>query len=114
MKKHLATILGIVLTLVIAAGVFVLDFKSRDNSSYHRARTLETRCYEEKVAAGGVSSTQVFPECHRFDDAHNSGFAGRLTSAAMFGAAVGAGFALLFFGGRRLLRRRSAKTAAGA
>jgi len=108
MKKHLATIVGIVLTLGIAFGAFALDITNRDNSSLRRTQTLHDRCYEERRAATGASVSQEFPECGRFDDEHYAGYSSRVTSAAMFGAAIGAGFALLFFGGLWFLRRRRA------
>ena len=112
MKKYLATIMGIALTLFIAVGAFAWDFTSKDNSSYHRARTLQSRCYEEKAAWAETTATQDFPECRRFYAAHLSGSSERMTSSAVSGVAIGAGFALLFFGSRRFLQRRSAQTAA--
>ena len=99
MKRHLATIIGIVLTLGIALGAFALDITNRDNSSNHRAQALESRCYEERRAATGAPVSQAFPECDRFYDEHLLGYSSRVTSSAMIGAAIGAGFALLFFGG---------------
>jgi hypothetical protein len=113
MKKYLATIMGIVVTLFIAIGAFAWGFTSKDNSSYHRARTLQSRCYEERAVATGAPVTQQFPECRRFYDAHLSGSSERMTSSAISGVAIGAGFALFYFGGRWFLRRRSARPAAG-
>lgn len=113
MKKHLATVIGIVLTLGIAFGAFAWDFTNRDYSSDHRAGVLEARCYEERRAATGALATQEFPECRRFYDEYLSGYSSRMMSAAMLGAAIGAGFGLLFFGGLWFLRRRRAQAAAG-
>jgi len=113
MKKHLATIIGILLTLGVAFGAFAWDITNRDNSSHHRARMLTSVCYEERRAATGTPVSQEFPECSRFDDEHYAGYSSRVTSSAMVGAAAGAGFALLFFGGLWLLRRRRAQMAAG-
>ena len=106
MKKHLATIIGILLTLGVAFGAFAWDATSRDDSSYHRARTLTSACYEERRAATGAPVSQAFQECRQYNDAHLAGYSTRMTAAGMFGAAIGAGFALLFFGGLWFLRRR--------
>jgi MYXO-CTERM domain-containing protein len=114
MKKHLATIVGILLALGVAFGVFAWDSSRRSESSQHRAFALHSRCYEEQRAATGATVSQAFPECDRLLADLRAGESGRMTSAAMTGAGAGAGFALLFFGGLWFLRRRRAEAAAGA
>lgn len=106
MKRHLATIIGMLLTLGVAFGAFAWDATSRDDSSHHRAKALQARCYEERGAATGAPVSQTFQECRQYYDAHLAGYSTRITSAGMFWAAIGAGFALLFFGGLWFLRRR--------
>lgn len=110
-KKHLATIVGIVLALGVATGVFAWDSARRDTSSLHRATTLHAACYEERRAATGAAVSQAFPECDRHYDENRRGQSARMTAAAMTGAGAGAGFALLFFAGLWFQRRRRAAAA---
>ena len=114
MKKHLTTIVGILLALGVAFGVFAWDSARRDRSAMHRASSLQTACYEDRRAATGAPVSQAFPECDRYFDEDRAGQSGRLTTAAMTGAGAGAGFALLFFGGLWFLRRRRAEGDAAA
>jgi MYXO-CTERM domain-containing protein len=113
MKKHLATIIGIVLALGVAFGAFTWDSAGREASSMRRSNMLHSTCYAEQRAATGAPVSQAFPECDRYLDESRAGQSARLTSSAMVGAAAGGGFALLFFGGLWFLRRRRA-AAAGA
>ena len=106
MKKHLGTILGVLLTLAAAGGVFTWDANRRDASSFHRAQTLSAACYEGRRAETGAPVSQDFPECMAPYNAHEMGNAARMTSAAISGAGGGLVFALLFFGGRRFMRKR--------
>ena len=114
MKKHLATIVGIVLALGVAFGVFAWDSSRRAGSGLHRANSLHAACYAEQRAATGASVSEAFPECDRHFDDNRRAQSGYTTAAAMTGAGAGAGFALLFFGGLWFLRRRRAEAAAGA
>jgi MYXO-CTERM domain-containing protein len=106
MKKHLVTIIGIVLTLGIACGVLLWDSAGSEAASLQRSHMLYSACVEEKRAATGAPVSQDFPECRQHLDAHELGQSARNTSAIMAGGAAGAGFALLFFGGLWFLRRR--------
>ena len=108
MRKHLGTILGVVLTLVVAGGVFIWDFSRRDESSFHRAGVLFERCYDVRRAATGAGGSQDFPECNEFHRAHFQGQSERTTAAAMVGGGAGFVFALLFFGIRRFRGRGEA------
>jgi len=114
MKKHLATIIGIVLTLGIAFAAFAWDSGNREQSSMRRSSSLHAACFAERRAATGAPVSQDFPECGRYFDEHQDGTSARLTSSAMVGAGVGAGFALLFFGVLWFRRRRRADAAADA
>jgi hypothetical protein len=115
MKKHLPTIIGILLTLGIAFGATAWDSAGREAASLRRSHMLHSACAEERRAATGAPVSQDFPECRQHLDAHDLGQSARNTAAILFGAAIGAGFALLFFGTLWLLRRRRrAARAAGA
>lgn len=105
MKKHLGTIIGIVLTLGAAFAIFAWDWDRRSESGLHRALALHERCYDEH-RAGGASISQEFPECEEFLRADRRAESSRMTSAGMTGAGAGVVVALLFFGGRRMMRRR--------
>ena len=113
MKKHLATIIGIVLALGVAFAAFTWDEGRRNEASLRTSNLLFTNCYEGRRAATGAPVSQEFPECNPLSDAYMLGQSARTTSAAMFGAAVGAGFALLYFGGLWFRRRRAQAAAAG-
>ena len=106
MKRYLATIIGILLTLGVASGVLVWDSAGREASSLRRSHTLHSACIEERRAATGAPVSQDFSECSQHLRAHDLGQSARNTSAFMNGGAAGAGFALLFFGGLWFLRRR--------
>ena len=112
MKKHLATIVGIVLALGIAFAAFTWDQGRRNEASLRTTNLLFTNCYEGRRAATGAPVSQEFPECNPLSDAHMLGQDARTTSAAMFGAAVGGGFALLYFATLWFRRRRGANAAA--
>ena len=112
MKKHLSTIIGVVLALGVAFAAFVWDNGSRNDRALQSAHLLHSMCVEGRRSATGAPVTQDFPECARHYDAHWLAQDARMTSSALFGAGVGAGFALLFFGGRWLRRRRRDDAAA--
>lgn len=107
----MATIVGIVLTLGVAFGVFTWDSARRDSAAMHRASSLQTACYEDRRAATGAPVSQAFPECDRYFDENRAGGSSRMTAAAMTAAGAGAGFALLYFGGLWFNRRRRAGAA---
>jgi MYXO-CTERM domain-containing protein len=106
MKKHLATIIGILLTLGVAFGALAWDSAGREASSLRRSHMLFSACVEERRAATGAPVTQDLPECSLHLDAHELGQSARNISAIMTGGAAGFGFAVLFFGGLWFLRRR--------
>jgi MYXO-CTERM domain-containing protein len=111
MKKHLATIMGVVLALGIAFAAFGWDSSTREQSSMRRSNALHADCFAERRAATGAPVSQDFPECARHFDTHRLGQSERTTAAAMVGGAAGAGFALLFFGALWWLRRRRSEAA---
>jgi hypothetical protein len=112
-KKHLATIIGILLTLGIAFGVLAWDSAGREDASLRRSHMLHSACIEERRAATGAPVSQDFTECRQHLDAHDLGQSARNISAIMTGGAAGAGFALLFFGGLWFLRLRRAQVDTG-
>jgi hypothetical protein len=113
MKKHLATIIGVLLTLGVAFAAVAWDSAGREASSLRRSHSLHSACVEDRRAATGAPVTQAVPECDRHLDAHELGQSARNTSALMTGGAAGAGFALLFFGGLWFVSRRRAAAADG-
>jgi len=108
MKKHLATIIGIVLTLGVAFGALAWDSAGREESSLRRSHMLHSACVEGRRAETGAPVTQDFTECRQHLDAHDLGQSARNTSAIITGGAAGAGFALLYFAGLWFVRRRRA------
>ena len=105
MKKHLATIIGILLTLGVAFGVLVWDSAGREAASLRRSHMLHSACVEERRSATGARVSQDFIECSQHLRAHELGQSARNTAAIITGGAAVAGFALLFFGGLWFLRR---------
>ena len=102
MNKHLGTIIGALLTLAVAGGVFAWDGQRREDGSERTAILLFNQCWDSRVAATGGRD---FPECNQIFRDQIAGQPARMTSAALWGAGAGVVFALLFFGVRRMVRK---------